>query len=551
MSGEEKKVGGVWALIVKRRTAVALAAVFATLLLCYFALCAGAGAGGRLLPRTTLAGVDVGGMTPEEAQEVLQEEITARLEHLQVEFLCNGTFYEVPGREFIFDARGQAEALAETQGKIPFLLRGANLIGALVGGERYRGEATLPRSAPTLEAAAAAVRDPDLATVWRVEGENLILTKGRAGHRMDDQSLRADLEERMALLLNGGEAPSLSVVAKIQRGSPPAEPDLEALCREIYISPADAHVDPESKQIVPAVVGRAADAAVVRAALAAAGEGEERSIPLTLTQPEVTTEALTALLYRDVLGEASTHVGGSASRVGNVRLAGSYLNDTVLLPGEVFSYLATCGPYDTARGYGMGAAYQGGKTVISPGGGVCQGASTLYLAALRANLEIVERRPHGYEPSYIPAGLDATVAGSEIDFKFRNDTDYPVKLQAWLDSKSELHVVIHGTDTTGIHGEPYSANRAVTKYAGTVYEPDESVPQGTTRKDGSRTAYNAVRVDAYNKLVDKNGNVVETVHLHQDNYNARDGVILYNPADAESLGLKTSAQAPVAYEEYE
>lgn len=547
MSGEEKKGAGVWDQRVKRRTAVALAALFATLLLCYFALCAAAGSGGKLLPRTALAGVDVGGLTQEEAVRTLNGAVSARLAGLQVEFLCEGRAYTVPGTDFAFDAAQAVRQMAGAQA-VPFPARGLRLLGALLGRERYEGTVFLNGTPAAVLEAAALTDDPDLATTWTVEGDELVFTKGRSGRMLDRGPLFAALEARMTGLLNGTVGEEPPVTARIAEGNPPAEPDFTAICQEVRTQVQDAHVDPVSRQVVPAVVGRELDPEKARTALARTAEGETCRLPLTLTQPELTTEALNALLYRDVLGEASTHVGGTASRRGNVKLAGQYLNDTILLPGEVFSYLATCGPYETEKGYGMGAAYQNGKTVLTPGGGVCQGASTLYLATLRANLETVERTPHGYEPSYIPAGLDATVAGSEIDFKFKNNTEYPVKIKAWVDGESNLHVVLHGTDTTGIHGEPYSTNRVVTKYAGTVYEPDESVPRGTTRKDSSRTAYNAVSAEAYNKLVDKDGNVVDTVYLHKDNYHARNGVILYNPADAESLGIQTAApeQPPVS-----
>lgn len=545
MAGEEKAGAGTWSPRTKKRTAVALAALFTTLLLCYFALCAAAGSAGKLLPRTALAGVDVGGLTAEEAVQTLDRAISARLKELRVEFTCDGRTYTVPGTDFTFDAGQAVRQMMESQ-SVSFPARGLRLLGALFGGERYEGVALLAGTPAAVREAAGRTDDPDTPTVWTVDEDELIFTKGHTGRMLDRGPLFAALEEQMAALLNGTVSAPSPVAAPIAQGSPPAEPDFGAIRQEILTSVRDAYVDPESRQLVPAVVGRDMDPEKARRALAAAAEGAECRIPLILTQPEVTTEELSALLYRDVLGEASTHVGGTASRIGNVKLAGEYLNGTILLPGEVFSYLATCGPYETEKGYGMGAAYQGGKTVLTPGGGVCQGASTLYLATLRANLETVERTPHGYEPSYIPPGLDATVAGSSIDFKFKNNTEYPVKIEAYLDGSSYLHVLLHGTDTTGIHGEPYSTGRVVTKYAETVYEPNESVPRGTTQKDGSRTAYNAVSVEAYNKLVDKEGNVVETVYLHRDNYHARNGVIFYNPADAASLGIQTAATEPQA-----
>ena len=347
MSGE-KKDAGVRAPWVKRRAAVAVAAVFVTLMFCYFALCAAAGAGGKLLPRTTLAGVDVGGMTQEEAVRTLKGAVTARLEGLQAEFFCEGSTYAVPGTDFTFDAAQSVRQMAQAQ-SVSFPVRGLRLLGALLGRERYPAAVFLNGTPSAVLAAAARTDDPDLATTWTVDEDELVFTKGRAGRMLDRGPLFAALEERMTGLLNGSVGDVLPVTALLAEGNPPAEPDFEAIRQAVRTEVHDAYVDSVSRQVVPSVVGRDFDPEKARTALARTAEGEACRIPLTLTQPELTTEALNALLYRDVLGEASTHVGGTASRRGNVKLAGQYLNDTILLPGEVFSYLATCGPYETEK----------------------------------------------------------------------------------------------------------------------------------------------------------------------------------------------------------
>lgn len=524
----------------KGRAAV-LAAAAAALLTGYFSLCAFSGPPGRLLPGTTVAGIRIGGMTAEEAGRVLDREIGARLGNLLAEFTCGGKTYAVSGSAFPYDAGAVVRGLALAQSTV-FPARGLRFLGALLGGERYPAHLSLSSPPAAVKEAAARLVDPDSQTTWTVTDTELVFRKGRSGPVLDQETLTAAVIMRMEDLLNGKISPGVgALTAPIRENVPPREPDLEAIREELRTPAADAYFDPSTHTVVPSVVGRDLETEQARRALADTKEGGECRVPLILTQPKVTTETYTALMYRDVLGEAVTHVGGTDSRIGNVALAGRYLNGTVLAPGETFSYLAVCGPYDTGHGYGMGAAYLGGKTVLTPGGGVCQGSSTLYVATLRANLETVERHSHGYEPSYVPGGLDATVAGSELDFRFRNNTDYPVRIEAWIDGNSDLHVVLRGTNTTGIRGEPYTVGRVVTRYAGTVYEPDETVPRGTTRKDPTRTAYNAVSVEAYNKLVDADGRVVDTVYLHRDNYRGRDAVILYHPDDAGMLGIDPAA----------
>ncbi len=181
--------------------------------------------------------------------------------------------------------------------------------------------------------------------------------------------------------------------------------------------------------------------------------------------------------------------------------------------------------------------YLNGKTVDMEGGGVCQTASTLYVAVLRAGLEVTERHPHGYEPAYVPAGLDATVAGTVLDFRFKNNTEYPIRVEAGMDEKYNLTIKIMGTNLDGSYWKPYSTNRVVTKYAETVYEPKEDVPQGTLVKDPERTAYNAISVDSYNRQYDAEGNLLQEVYLYRTKYKGRDAVMWYNPADAALWGI--------------
>ena len=65
------------------------------------------------------------------------------------------------------------------------------------------------------------------------------------------------------------------------------------------------------------------------------------------------------------------------------------------------------------------------------GGGICQISSTLYYSTLFADLEIVRRYNHGYVSDYIDPGMDATVTWGGADFRFKNNTDYPIRIEAW------------------------------------------------------------------------------------------------------------------------
>ena len=82
------------------------------------------------------------------------------------------------------------------------------------------------------------------------------------------------------------------------------------------------------------------------------------------------------------------------------------------------------------RGFKSAGAYSNGQLVDEVGGGVCQPSSTLYMAVLRADLEVTERHNHSFTVSYTPLGQDATVSWGGPDFRFKNNTQYPIKILA-------------------------------------------------------------------------------------------------------------------------
>lgn len=194
-------------------------------------------------------------------------------------------------------------------------------------------------------------------------------------------------------------------------------------------------------------------------------------IPAVVTEPKNTTAEMTERLYKDVLGSYSTYFGSSsASRANNVRLAASRIDGTELMPGEEFSYDKTILPRTYANGYSEAGVYVGNKVESGMGGGICQPSSTLYAAALYANLEILERHNHSLPVSYLPAGLDATIAEGYLDLRLRNNSDYPVKISAVTEGGTITFKILgYNTDNTSVDiersfsGGAYHVTRVVKK----------------------------------------------------------------------------------------
>lgn len=170
-------------------------------------------------------------------------------------------------------------------------------------------------------------------------------------------------------------------------------------------------------------------------------------------QPELTTEEAEKLKPTEMLGKFSTNYeivdDPDGARTYNLDLAAKAINQTLLAPGEVFSVNDKVSQLD----YREAKVFQEGLIQYAEGGGLCQVASTLYVAATRAGLEIVERHPHYAMLEYIKPGFDSTVwfgdyyGNGELDSRFKNNTDGYVLLREWVDEDGHMYAEVWGQPT--------------------------------------------------------------------------------------------------------
>ena len=139
----------------------------------------------------------------------------------------------------------------------------------------------------------------------------------------------------------------------------------------------------------------------------------------------------------------TTNTTSNRNRNTNIQLSAAAINGITVLPGEIFSFNGTTGERTAEKGYKEAAAISGGQSRDEIGGGVCQTSSTLFNAAVRADLEIIERNPHAWPSNYVEKGFDATVNWPGLDFKFKNNTDWPIFIVAGY-SKQKVTVNIYG-----------------------------------------------------------------------------------------------------------
>ena len=277
------------------------------------------------------------------------------------------------------------------------------------------------------------------------QAETLTMIKGFGELELDEEGLRAAI----IAALEAGESQLSFTGIKAEL----TMPDFEALKKELEKEPVDASYTDDGKfEVIDEVVGCKLDANEAARLWSEAAPGDVVVIPLDITWPEVTGEFLRGQLYHDLLGACMTKFPASGeNRRSNLELATSKINGMILYPGDEFSYNTVVGVRTEEAGFLPAPAYVDGDVKDEIGGGACQVSSTLYAATAFAFMETVERECHYFPVNYMQMGSDATVTipeggGRSIDFKFRNNKNYPVKLVGIFNNEeSTLTFEVWGT----------------------------------------------------------------------------------------------------------
>lgn len=175
-------------------------------------------------------------------------------------------------------------------------------------------------------------------------------------------------------------------------------------------------------------------------------EGESGTISVVekVQKPRVTKKQLSEV--QDLLGSFSTYCGSGTDRVKNIQVGTGRLNGKVLMPGEELSAGAAMRPFTAETGYVEAGAYENGEIVKDIAGGICQVSTTLYNAAIYAELEVTSRQPHSMVVNYVKPSRDAAIAGDYKDLKFKNNTEYPIYIEGYV-AGGIIHFNIYGKET--------------------------------------------------------------------------------------------------------
>ena len=406
---------------------------------------------GRILPNVSAGSVDLGDLTQEaaagalaaSAQGYAEKNLTVELPDCKLVLSPKETGARLDTEKLVADAweygrtgnifaRLRARTEAETQ---PHSLRLSDYLvldteyiqGALT---QLSGEVTSTLTQTSVEVAG---RDQET-------GQTMTITMGTA-----DRSV--DMDDLYKKILNAYEADDFSPIRVSYKETLPEKLDLQKVFDQYCKAPVDAVLDPETYDVTPEMPGYGFDLKAVQEQVDEAREGQVLEIPFEVLAPKVTEEALKKDLFKDVLGQCSTDYSDIPSRTNNLILAAQAIDGYIVKPGEIFSFNDVVGERTEEKGYEDALIYSGGLSVPALGGGVCQVASTIYCCTLYADLEIVERYCHEFVAYYVPHwGMDATVYWGALDFRFRNNTDYPIRIDADV-ADGYVNVSLVGTDT--------------------------------------------------------------------------------------------------------
>ena len=523
-----------------------VAIVAAVLASAYLGFGAWVSASGRIYPNVMLGEVNYGGMSEQQAAQQLKESV-AQARGAGVDFvLPDGTevahvaLDEMP--EYV-DFDGLAKHIYNVYGcNDSFLTAGARYVRALIKPQDAAAAVGLYYSPDRLDGLADTLCDditcdPVEFAIHVTEDGKVSVTKPMDGRAATDTA-----KEQLAMYLGGaylsGGKPGEIVLKSAAEGGiydviPAQEIDLAAQREAIIGEKVNASFDKETGTVVPGHAGVDFTLADLQAAYESAAAGETVDVPnATVELPDVTTEQLEKVLFRDELSSYTTKVGGAAGRRANVKLTASRIDGYILNSGETMKYGPLVTPFTAANGYSPAPGYLQGKTVDMVGGGACQASSTLYAAALYANLEIVQRTNHGFASDYIGLGLDATVAEGGPEFEFRNNTDYPIKVCAAYTTsgnKNYLKITILGTKVDDSYVKIRTDVLETIPFTEEIIETDELAPG---ERKVEQTAYTGYKVKTYRNVYSGDGKLISSTFEANSNYKARNRIVYVGKSTA-------------------
>lgn len=331
---------------------------------------------------------------------------------------------------------------------------------------------------------------PDLTTEEvPASSQSLKINMGAQGYEIDQDALLEQVKE--------GYASCDFQVRYTCTVLDPAPVDLDKVYEEVCTTPVDAVMDPETFEVSAHAYGYTFDLVQAKGMQQQTPFEKSFEIAFSATAPTHTKQGLESILFRDVLGTYTAYSSSDpANRDVNLRLSCQAINGIVLLPDEIFSYNPALGKRTPEAGWKQADGYVGSETRKEYGGGICQASSCLYLSAMKADLEIVERVNHGFISSYMPYGMDATVSWGGPEFRFKNNTEYPIRIEATA-SGGAVTVKLVGTDTKDYYVKMTYEVLSTDPYETVYKEMEEDNEKGYKDGEVITSGYTGYKIRTY------------------------------------------------------
>ncbi|HEX4679877.1 MAG TPA: VanW family protein [Gaiellaceae bacterium] len=458
-----------------------------------------AGSPDKLANGTRIAGIDVGGLTPANAQRLLEQR-SERVSRVPVVFTVGTKRFSITPRQLgvevdwaaaVANARKQGDGFGFVRGyrRLELEFFPQDLVPPI---RAYDAALTYE-----LELLSKAIDRPHQEARLVRRGLHITIAAGTTGRALDKQAAREVLVRSLASFsreaavglpvrvdaprvtvatLTGAQRTASRIIAapvtllagptrlKVPRwrlaklldlstmrfSGPAADAYFARLEQTVETPPKDADFAITAGggvRIVPSRPGVGLDVPQSAARIfSAATRVQNRTATLVLAeqQPKRTTADAQAMGITGTVGSYETVYGGIANRIHNVQLVAHLVDHKFIAPGDTFSFNGTTGERSAAKGFLEAPVIVNGEVQTGLGGGVCQVSTTVFNAAYEAGLPITSRTNHALYISHYPLGRDATVDYPGIDLKFVNDTGHWLLLRTWVGSSS-LTVGLYGT----------------------------------------------------------------------------------------------------------
>ena len=484
----------------------------------------------KIFDNISIMGIDVSNMTREEANKAVKDVINAKIsEELFLKKDDYETSLNANQINAVFDVENavnqaynigrDGNIVTNNYGILWVTLFGKDIDCSL----NYDEETLIEKIADISSKLPGAV----VQSSYYIEDEELIIVKGKAGLTIKTDELKEQILNELKQINK-----IYDIITIPTEQVQPEAIDVEKIRNKIYKEPQDAYVSKNPTTVHTHVNGVDFAVSIEAAKEIISEDKDEYVIPLKITLAEKTLDDLGEEAFPDLLSEYTTiYDPSNKNRSNNLSISAEKIDGTIVMPGETFSYNQTVGERTIAAGYKEAGAYAGGRVVQDVGGGICQTSSTLYNAALLANLEIVDRSNHQFLTSYVSASRDATVAWGSIDFQFKNTRTYPIRIEAeakngvckmaiyGIKEETEYEVLIQSVVNSYL---PYT----------TVYEDDPTLAEG--KEVVEQSGYTGCTSEAY-RILKLNGEVVSKTLLSKDTYDPMTRIIRRGTKPAETI----------------